>query len=104
MKFYLVLARERNFYNKIDWIMKRIGIGDTLNKVVNVINPIYFNDVYEAQATTRFTIEWEIMNDDRCLLLNDDIAVSLKFAVRISVYILLTLFSYTYVHNTLTPT
>lgn len=37
--------------------MKRIGIGDTLNKVVNVINPIYFNDVYEAQATTRFTIE-----------------------------------------------
>lgn len=84
--------------------LKRIGIGDTLNKVVNVINPIYFNDVYEAQATTRFTIEWEIMNDDRWLLLNDDIAVSLKFAVRISVYILLTLFSYTYVHNTLTPT
>lgn len=67
--------------------MKRIGIADTLNKVVNVINPIYFNDVYEAQATTRFTIEWEIMNDDRWLLLNDDIAVSLKFAVRISVYI-----------------
>lgn len=84
--------------------LKRIGIGDTLNKVVNVINPIYFNDVYEAQATTRFTIEWEIMNDERWLLLNDDIAVSLKFAVRISVYILLTLFSYTYVHNTLTPT
>lgn len=37
--------------------MTRIGIGDTLNKMVNVINPIYFNDVYIAQATTRFTIE-----------------------------------------------
>lgn len=37
--------------------MKRIGIDDILNKVVNVINPIHFNDVYEAQATTRFTIE-----------------------------------------------
>lgn len=94
------MLEEESFIIKL----KRIGIGDTLNKVVNVINPIYFNDVYEAQATTRFTIEWEIMNDDRWLLLNDDIAVSLKFAVRISVYILLTLFSYTYVHNTLTPT
>lgn len=37
--------------------MTRIGIGDALNKMVNVINQIYFNDVYIAQATTRFTIE-----------------------------------------------
>lgn len=37
--------------------MKRIGIGDISNKAVNVINPIHFNNVYEAQATTRFTIE-----------------------------------------------
>lgn len=48
MKFYLVLVRGRNFYNKIDWIMKCIDIGDILNKVVNVINLIYFNDVYEV--------------------------------------------------------
>lgn len=47
------MLEEESFIIKL----KRIGIGDTLNKVVNVINPIYFNDVYEAQATTRFTIE-----------------------------------------------
>lgn len=41
--------------------MKRIGIGDEFNKVVNVIHPIHFNDVYEAQATTRFTNECEMM-------------------------------------------
>lgn len=28
--------------------LKCIGIGDILNKVVNVINLIYFNDVYEV--------------------------------------------------------
>lgn len=38
------MLEEESFIIKL----KCIGIGDILNKVVNVINLIYFNDVYEV--------------------------------------------------------